>query len=154
MVSTMTRKRLLLIAFILTAATVAAAAITLKNQNSNTERRVEREEPTLIQVGQATPRQREHGKLFRHPGPKLTEIAAKRSGDIEVQAGEDLIIQIPDASSKRPLFQSAVCNADAVVIGTLINKASQLTDEGTFVFTDHDLRIEEVIKNNVAAPIG
>lgn len=148
----MKRKRLLLIAFILAAATVAAA-ITLKNQNSNTDRKVEREQPTLIQEGQATPRQREHGKLFKHSGPKLIEIAAKRSGDIEVQEGEDLLIQIPDAS-KRPLFLSAVCNADAVVTGTLINKASQLTAEGTFVFTDHDLRVEEVIKNNTAAPIG
>jgi hypothetical protein len=158
LVNTMKRRnRLLSIALILAAFTAAAAAVTFKSQdapqNSNADRKVEREEPTLIQEGQATPRQREHGKLFKHPGPKLLEIAARRSGDIEVQEGEDLVIQIPTASSKRPLFLSAVCNADAVVIGTLTNKVSQLTAEGTFVFTDHDLRVEEVIKNNSAAPI-
>ena len=35
----------------------------------------------------------------------------------------------------------------------LLNKDSQLIADGTFLFTDHGLRLEEVIKNNSAAPI-
>ena len=152
------KKKLLLVAFILAVVSAAAAAVTFKSndrqQNSNADRKIEREEPTVIHEGQATPRQKEHGKLFKHTGRKLLDIAAGRSGDIEVQQGEDLLIHIPTESPQRPVFLSAVCNADAVVIGTLTNKASQLTTDGTFIFTDHDLLVEDVIKNNSAVPIA
>lgn len=53
----------------------------------------------------------------------------------------------------RPSVPEAFLNnlaskADAVVIGTVTNKSSQLTENGAFVFTDYDLTIEEVLKEN------
>ena len=150
------KKKLLLIAFILAAVTAAAAAVTFKSQdrpqNSNTGRKIEREEPTLIHEGQATPRQTEHGKLFKHAGRKLQDIAASQPGDVEVIEEEGYVIQMPKTSHV-PTFISALCNADAVIIGTLKSKSSQLTQQGNFIFTDYEVIIDEVIKNNLNSPI-
>jgi hypothetical protein len=112
-----------------------------------------KEPATIVQDGEMTERQKQHAKLFKHSGPKLRDIAARQTGDIEVEEGEGLMMVLPQPGSQRPLFQSAVCNADAVVIGTIGDKSSQLTADETFVFTDYRITVEEVIKNNAAAPI-
>jgi len=98
-------------------------------------------------------KQRQHSKLFKHSGTKLRDLAARQNGDVEVEEGLGLMTVLPVAGPQRPLFHSAVCNADAVVIGTLNDKTSQLTDEGSFVFTDYQITVQEVIKNNSVAPL-
>ena len=99
-------------------------------------------------------RQNEHGKLFKHSGRQLLEIAATRAGDIEVVEETGYVIQIPNSARVVPTFQSALCKANAVVIGTLQTKTSALTDQGNFIFTDYDVTVDEVIKNNVSSPIA
>lgn len=116
--------------------------------NANVQERADR-----VQEGQMTEKQRQHSKLFKHSGPKLRDIAARHSGDVEVEEGLGLMMRLPASDSQRAVFHSAVCNADAVVIGNLNNKSSQLTDEGNFVFTDYQITVEEVIKNNAIAPM-
>jgi hypothetical protein len=39
------------------------------------------------------------------------------------------------------------CRADAVVIGKVQAKSSQLIEEGTFVFTDYEILVEAVLKS-------
>ena len=112
------------------------------------------EQSTVIQEGQMTERQKQHSKLFKHSGPKLRDLAARQTGDIEVAVGLGLIMRVPDSAPRPPVFQSAVCHADAVVIGTIDSKSAQLTEDENFVFTDYQTTVEEVIKNNVAAPIA
>ena len=62
------------------------------------------------------------------------------------------MMRIPD-SPRVPVFHSAVCNADAVVTGTINSKSAQLTEEENFIFTDYQFSVEEVLKNNALAPI-
>ena len=100
-----------------------------------------------------TERQRQHGKLFKHAGRKLRDIATRQTGDVEVEEEVGLMMVLPQTGPQRPVFQSAVCNADAVVIGIVNDKSSQLTEEENFVFTDYQITIEEVIKNQPVAPI-
>ncbi len=40
-----------------------------------------------------------------------------------------------------------------MVIGLLNNKSAHLTEEENFVFTDYDVTVEEIIKNNSASPM-
>ena len=110
------------------------------------------EQATVIQEGQMTERQRQHSKLFKHSGTKLRDIAARQTGDIQVEEGAGLMM-MPETVPQRPIFHSAVCNADAVLIGIVNDKSSQLTEDERFVFTDYEISVEEVIKNNAGAPI-
>jgi hypothetical protein len=100
-----------------------------------------------------TEKQRQHSKLFKHSGPKLRELTTRQAGDVEVEEEVGYVLRLPRADQKTPVFQSALCNADAVVVATINNKSSQLTEDENFIFTDHEITVEEVIKNNVAAPI-
>jgi len=149
----MKRKRISVILFTVVAiAAVTAAGIFQglgqKRRDTNIEERADK-----VQEGQMTEKQRVHSKLFKHSGAKLSDIAARQNGDVEVEEGLGLITVLPVAGSHQPVFHSAVCNADAVIIGILNDKASQLTDEGSFVFTDYQIIVQEVIKNNPVAPL-
>lgn len=122
-------------------------------QNKQQLKSPEPEEPTVIQEGALTGKQKEHAKLFNQNLPKLKDTKTPAKGDvnlvIEVEPGFQPAITEPQP----PALQSALCNASAVVVGTLKNKKSLLTEDGGFIFTEHDLSVEEVIKNNTAYPI-
>jgi hypothetical protein len=92
-----------------------------------------------------TPRQKEHGKLFRHGGQSLLELAAERGGDVVVFADEPLGFG-PDVGETRPFAESAACNAEVIVIGSLTGETAQFNEGETFIFTDYELAVEEVIK--------
>ncbi len=53
-----------------------------------------------------------------------------------------------------PYLQSIAQGADAVLVGVLKGKASFLTKDRDFIFTDFQMEVEEVIKNNPAAPLS
>lgn len=98
-----------------------------------------------------TPRQKEHGKFFRHGGKSLLELADERTGDVTVVVDSPLTVQSVASSSTEPLdksFEKAFCNADAVVVGLLKSEAGQFNENNTFVFTEYDLDVEQIIKEN------
>lgn len=103
-----------------------------------------------------TPTQKEHGKLFRHGGRSLLELADKQTGDITVVADPPLRLETADLSTPESIqqqLQRAVCKVDAVVIGTLTDEAAQFNEDNTFIFTDYGMQVEEVIKDNSKKPI-
>jgi len=120
---------------------------------SQEEATVLQEEATILQDRQITDRQKRHSKLFKHSGRKLREIAAEQPGDIVVEEGLPFVI-VTQKSQRRSVFQSALCRADAVVVGTIKEKTSQFTDDEKSVFTDYQVTVEEVIKNNASSPIS
>jgi hypothetical protein len=134
-------------------ARVATSQNSQKNNNKSVDNRRQDEEATPIQEGILTPKQRAHRKLFKHPGRRLLDIGAGQAGDIEVQVDSGSVIRMPESAPRTPVLQAATCHADAVVIGTLNNKSSQLTEDESFIFTDYEMTVEEVIKNNQSALI-
>jgi hypothetical protein len=60
----------------------------------------------------------------------------------------------PQSVNLDSYLQELTCKADAVVIGMVKSKASQINEQGTFVFTDYEFIPGEVVKNNVVAPIN
>lgn len=147
-------KRLLLVMFGLLVISGATTLAMLRSQNQQSlEPKKSQEKVTEIQDGKMTEKQRQHSKLFKHAGRKLSDIEATQTGDIDIEEEEPLIIRMSNEVSSIPKFQSAVCNADAVVTGSIVNSSSQVTEEGTFVFTDSEVTIDAVIKNNAASPI-
>jgi hypothetical protein len=141
----------LVLGVLITCAVLAFTATRLVS--SSQENKKTTEEATPVEVGKKTSRQREHGKLFKHEGPKLNNIPASAGGDVEVVQDEGYVIELPGTEPNRPILQSAVCNADAVVVGIIKSKTSQVNEQNNFVFTDHEFAVEEVIKNNSANTI-
>ena len=134
-------------------AAIAIATFTVFRGQGQDQVKIKQEQPTIIQEGQISDKQKQHGKLFKHPGTKLKDLAARQGGDITVEEGTGLVMVMPETRPLRPVFQSALCNADLVVIGMMTDKSSQLTEQENFVFTDYQVSIEEVLKNSSPMPI-
>ena len=131
----------------------ALVSARLRGPSQESTQKPKAEEPTRIHDGQMTEKQKEHSKLFKHSGRKLSDIATTQTGDVEVEEEQGYAMRLPETQPRAPVFASAVCNADAVVIGSIDSKSSQLTEEGNFVFTDYQVTLEEVIKDNSSAPL-
>jgi hypothetical protein len=59
-----------------------------------------------------------------------------------------------EAEKPERFFGELARSSDAIVRGRVTNKVSQLTEDDGFVFTDYDVAITEVLKDNVTAPLG
>lgn len=115
-----------------------------------------KEEPTPVQEGVMTGRQKKHAKLFKGyaallKGKKLSDLPSE-TGEVNVQSmvGD---MPLPRSFNLAEYLQQSACAADAVVIGTVSSKASQLTEDGSFTFTDYEVKVGEVLKDNPAAPL-
>jgi hypothetical protein len=104
-------------------------------------------------------KQKEHSKLYRkYKGlGKLTDLV-KREGNNTSDGLE--VTQLPPLRELAPggrisvpgtFLNTLAGSADVVVIGTVKGKTSQLTKNGTFVFTDYDVTVEEVLKGKDAS---
>jgi hypothetical protein len=115
------------------------------------------DEATEVQDGVKTKRQQEHGKLFNGYGSKkLAELYDKGSGEITTEIGPGMTMIFPNAPpfDRQRFLQEIGCDADAVLIGETKGKTSQLTENEDFVFTDYDVKVNQILKNNVRSPIN
>jgi hypothetical protein len=103
-------------------------------------------------------RRNEHNELYRGYGSaNLRELAAKAKEGEEVSLSQvcAMTVEMPDAPSFS-LYNFLVglaCQADAIVSGVIIDQASFLTEDERYVFTDYTLKVDEIFKDDLAAPI-
>lgn len=105
----------------------------------------EMEVPTLVQEGVLTPQQKEHSKLYdAEPGRgKISDLLQKEA---ELTLAIHSCPVLSPEGRKTTIIDELAGTADAIVIGSISSKSSQITSTGTFVFTDYAFRIEEVLK--------
>lgn len=117
----------------------------------------QQDEATVVQDGVMTDRQKKHGKLFKRygalTGGKKLKDSGSQPGDVNVS------IEIGDRPLARTFdlntyLRDNACKADAIVIATVNSKASQLTEDGSFTFTEYDVTVEEVLKDNSRSPLA
>lgn len=131
----------LILTTLIIAATVAN--MSLRGQNQKTQ----------ASEGKLTEKQKEHRKLYKdfRLGKKLPELAAE-TPETEVAVIRGLPGKVFNPDSPRFDFSSFLknlaCDADAIVIGVINNQSSQLTEDEDFIFTDYDMAIEQVLKDN------
>ncbi len=149
---------------VLLVASLAIVGVTAMNglhSHSQNPPATKQDVPTPVQEGVMTEKQREHSKLYKdYKGVgKLRELI-----DQEANKGADevTVTVLPGLPELAPATGSALspgtlenlaASSDAIVVGTITNKTSQLTEDGTFVFTDHSLSVEEVLKDTTVPSI-
>jgi len=117
----------------------------------------EKDEATVVKVGVMTAQQRLHSRLYQsYKGLEkpirelIREALAKGQNDgifIFTSLGDPIFR--PDANSGEfNVLERLVCGADAIIIGTVKSRSSQLTEDELYVFTDYELTVEQVLKDN------
>ena len=143
---------LLIIVLLITGATIVIT--TLYGQGKKDLTIFRQEEATPIKEGVMTEKQREHSKLIKGEpyigGKKIADLIAKQ-GDVEVY-GPIRNVPLLHLSTDEVLTYLK-CNADSVIIGRVTSKSSNLIETGTFLFTDYEVTVEEVLKDNSVAPL-
>lgn len=125
----------------------------------------QKEEPTTVRKGHTTEREREYSKEYKKLYPdreeyKLTRISelGKLKGNGK-EAGVSIGIPSIPTLNKTPMItiseflSSLSCRADAVVVGTVKGKTAHLTEDETFVYTEYEFLIKDILKNNPISPI-
>lgn len=146
-------------------AVVAVVGLVTAQMTKQTEKRLVpqaqrqqqmKDDATPIQEGVATDKQKKHAKLFKGysdvtHGKRIRDLVTEK-GDVDVtrEVGDMLV---PASFTLNAYLENLTCKADAVVVGVVKSKSSQVTEDGTFIFTDYELTADEVIKNNAAVPL-
>jgi hypothetical protein len=107
-----------------------------------------------------TERQRAHSKLYMgyHLGRggmgTISDVIARSPLDrvVETVVEVGFLLRM-ERQKPEEYFAQLTSSSDAVVRGVVTGKVSQVTEEDYFVFTDYDVIVEEVIKNNSATPL-
>lgn len=113
--------------------------------------------PTLIDSTTMGEKQRKHRRLFGDykRDRNIRELAATLTEDVELRVGVPMGGSVPGMpkTTLQSFLNDVSCAADAIVVGTVLNKESQITEDGTFIFTDYEMRISKIVKDNSTAPI-
>jgi hypothetical protein len=106
------------------------------------------EVPTPVEDGVLTDRQKEHSKFYKAWGKprKIRDAVIKDGGFESFRIVCGAFLDLPD------LITELSEKADAVVIVSFVSKSSQITSDGTDIFTDYDLRTEQILKD--ASPVA
>lgn len=104
--------------------------------------------PTPIQLGVMTEKQRKHSKII--PPSRGNRNLLQQQGNVEeifyINSGTNFGGRTPPP--KAEYFRRLACLADSIVIARIISKDSQFTENQDFIFTDYELEIGQVLKNN------
>ncbi len=143
------RKRQLFI-FGITLVVVSSLFATISfHQKAQDNAKVQQEDATRIQIGVMTDRQREHSKLYKGLGTDKKIIDLLKTQEDVVF--EDFPHRMLNNGRPHPTWNQRIstwtCNADAVVIGIIGSKESQLTADGKYVFTDYFINLDSILKN-------
>lgn len=146
----MKNRKMLILAASLTLVSLLFAFVTFKPQAQDRNQQQDEDPPTTVQRGIMTEKQRKHSKLYRRQTSPAANLISE-SGDVDW-----IILDHEDTTDHRgqsppsqvEYLQKLTCDSDSIVIAKVKNKASQLTEHFNFVFTDYDLNVEQVLKND------
>src|SRR5262245_29396102 len=114
------------------------------------------EDATPIQRGVMTEKQRAHGRLYEDYTvysrglPKIPDQVKSSVPEVLITVEPPLktLSRDPNQSSAVDFLRELACRSDAVILGTVKSKTSQLTSEEDFVFTDYEMNVNEVLKSS------
>ena len=132
-------------------------------QKSAEQIKYEKELPdaTPVQSKVLTERQRVHSNRFtfyRKGGPRtISELAARAKAKGHMTAEKVVMpgdIRRIEPVAPETFFGELARTSDAVIRGRVTKRTSQVTEDDAFLFTDYDVEMAEVLKDNAAAPLA
>ncbi|HZM87957.1 MAG TPA: hypothetical protein VFF31_15650 [Blastocatellia bacterium] len=116
---------------------------------------------TPVQLNVMTPKQRLHSRIHNGAGMKVGGRTI--SGWLASYRGQRIVLAT-DILGRRFLTSAEpeppedclarfAKESDAVIRGKVTSKVSQITEDDSFLFTDYDVVVLEVFKNNAANPL-
>lgn len=138
----------------LTAICVFIVSILLLNANSQESRLSLQDEvefeATPIKVGIMTEKQEKHSRLYGryNAGTKIHNLLKLDDGPIFVRRSLPFPFGSTEQVRSDNRLKRITCAAEAIIVGTIKSSVSQITAGEDFLFTDYELVVEEVIKNN------
>jgi hypothetical protein len=117
---------------------------------------------TPVRLGVLTPKQRFHSKLHNGSagdiaGTTISQLmAAYRGQRIVLGRSIDGRMSFPSGDPEAPedYFGRFAQESDAIIRGRAVSKISQITEDDSFLFTDYDVVVSEVFKNNAIIPLN
>ncbi len=137
-------------------------AHSISTDSANSTQKKPKFDAAAKEEGEATPftpmsqHQQEHARLYgSYPGvgKRLTDLARERGEDVTVGVDPPLQMTQPEGDFQENALESLARRVDAIVVASVKDKTSMFNEGETFLFTEHKVRVEEVIKNNSSAPI-
>src|ERR1700755_2105412 len=124
------RARSLIVLSLVVAVVTVVATLHGRGQDTSTAQ----DEPTPIQRGRLTQRQREHSKIFKNKGVgniydlihKMADEGDGSEANVESLPGTPDLTQLVEAAASSNLLAVNAAQADAIVIGVVSGKTSQL----------------------------
>jgi len=108
---------------------------------------------TPVQLGELTDRQRIHSKLYAHyleltkNFPVSRSIAKAESKVVRIEVHVGLGPALTEPETPESYFGELARKSDVVIRGSVVTKASQITEDDGFIFTDYGILVTEVLKN-------
>jgi hypothetical protein len=118
------------------------------------------EAATTIEPGIMNERQKQHSKLYDEFYPRGHGRLDEDPQNQRIRDFQSNMYKPPGLEPQMPRMTAAEfmrgpwCAADAVIVGNVSDKASQLVASAQFLFTEYNLVVENVYKNNTLAPIA
>lgn len=139
----------------LSVVTIGAAGVVSIRQDNTVKK--QKEEATLVVPGVMSEKQKKHSKLykqFRRDG-KIPDLINRHRIDLKIAVFPGTPAALPNVAppTLQEIIQDAVCDSDAIVIGQITNKQSQLTEDQEFIFTDYEFAVGQILKNNAKSTI-
>ena len=107
--------------------------------------------PTPVAQVAQTSKQVEHSKLFQNYGVKGHKLTDGQ-GDAHVVHHEEPMLK-ETLPTRAVLLGSLACQSDAVILGKVVSQTAVLSQDETFIFTDAEISVVEVLKDNSASHI-
>lgn len=137
------------------------AGFQLRQSNVEEQRyQIESMDATPVEFGVLTEVQRAHSKLytgFREPSFNVRRLVAQSKGTSRVVGitfapGLEPLLTKPQRPEE--YFANVASHSDVVILGKVTTKTSYITEDETFIFTDYEVVITEVLKNNAAGSLS
>jgi len=116
---------------------------------------------TPVQSRVLTERQRIHSRRFSFyrevRANTISELVAHAKSMGHLTAGVGLfpgLGPVREPEAPETFFGELARTSDAVIRGRVTKKTSQVTEDDAFLFTDYDVEVAEVLKDNAAAPLA
>lgn len=135
-----------------------------KHRDIETEKyQTEVVDATPVQLGKLTAKQRMHTKLYSHYRELTNNLPFDRTISETVAHAKSKVIErsvligpselLTEPEAPETYLGELARSSDLIIRGRVTKKTSQVTEDDAFLFTDYDVIIIEVFKNNAAAPI-